>query len=133
MGAGAGAPVAVGGREIAAAGPLPAVGGRGGAGTELGAGVGELPGGSGADGDPGAAGPGPEGREGSLIVAVAEGLGGREIRTVSFLGWTLAASPGLGGRPPPMGAFGLLSDIAVFVALKLGLAPVSVKLQFPLP
>jgi len=51
-------------------------------------------------------------------VAVAEGFGGRLMRTVSFLGWILAASPGRGGTPPgggigvpPLGVFGSFSAI----------------------
>src|SRR5206468_10398536 len=48
------------------------------------------------------------GMDGSLIVAV--GLGGNAMRTVSFLGCTLAASPGLGGTPP-VGGLGLFSAI----------------------
>ena len=51
------------------------------------------------------------GSVGSLIVGEAVGLGGRLMRTVSFLGWTLAASAGLGGRAPP-GKF-VFSDISV--------------------
>jgi hypothetical protein len=38
---------------------------------------------------------------GSLIVGAEVGLGGKLMRTVSFLGWTLAASAGLGGKAPP--------------------------------
>jgi hypothetical protein len=34
---------------------------------------------------------------------VAVGFGGRLMRTVSFLGCTLAASPGFGGTPPAGG------------------------------
>jgi hypothetical protein len=41
---------------------------------------------------------------------VAVGLGGKLIRTVSFLGCTLAASAGFGGTPPG-GIFGMLSAI----------------------
>ena len=37
------------------------------------------------------------GSEGSLIVGAAVGFGGSAIRTVSFLGCTLAASGGFGG------------------------------------
>jgi hypothetical protein len=44
-----------------------------------------------------------------LIVAVAEGFGGRLMRTVSFFGCTLAASPGLGGT----GTLGMFSAIAI--------------------
>ena len=46
-----------------------------------------------------------------LTVGAAVGLGGKAMRTVSFfVGCTLAASPGLGGRPPA-GTVGLISDI----------------------
>jgi hypothetical protein len=41
---------------------------------------------------------------------VAVGFGGKLIRTVSFLGCTLAASAGFGGIPPG-GIFGVLSAI----------------------
>jgi hypothetical protein len=56
-----------------------------------------------ADGPPG-------GRVGNLMVGAAEGLGGKLMRTVSFLGWTFELSGGLGGTAPP-GKFGLLSAI----------------------
>jgi hypothetical protein len=86
------APVLVGGR--AAGAPLaraaegaPAVGGRGGAGAP--------PGTVGAEGAA-ETGP-PAGKVGSLIVGEEVGFGGRLIRTVSFLGCTLAASAGFGG------------------------------------
>src|SRR5262245_17066554 len=101
-GRGTGPPVEVGGRATVADG-APDVGGRGGAGAAAGAGVNGLEGAGVAGAGPapgtGAAGAGPPGIEGSLIVAVAEGFGGRLMRTVSFLGWTLAASPGRGGTP----------------------------------
>jgi hypothetical protein len=44
------------------------------------------------------------------MVADEEGLGGKLIRTVSFFGCTLAASPGLGGTDPD-GMFGVFSAI----------------------
>jgi len=44
---------------------------------------------------------------GILIVGAAVGFGGRLIRTVSFLGWTLAPSAGLGGAGGAGGAGGL--------------------------
>ena len=47
---------------------------------------------------------------GILIVGAAVGLGGRLIRTVSFLGWTFAASAGFGGTAP-VGMFGIFSAI----------------------
>jgi hypothetical protein len=61
------------------------------------------------------------GMVGSLIVAVEVGLGGRLIRTVSFFGWTLAASDGLGGGGGGggvlPGTFGVLSAIKSIVRL----------------
>jgi hypothetical protein len=93
------------------------VAGAAGAGRAVGGGAGAAVAGRGAVG--GAAGaavagaaagaPPAAGNEGSLIVAVA-GLGGRLIRTVSFFGWTFAASAGFGGTPPG-GLFGVLSAI----------------------
>jgi hypothetical protein len=52
------------------------------------------------------------GTAGNLIVAVGFGGVGKLIRTVSFFGWTFAAS-GLGGTPPG-GTFGVLSAIVIF-------------------
>ena len=49
---------------------------------------------------------------GNLIVGAAEGLGGKVMRTVSFLGSTLE-SDGLGGTAPP-GKLGILSAINLF-------------------
>lgn len=85
-----GAPVLVGGRvadaELARVAPPEAVGGRGAAGAAAagaaGAGVATPTAAVGADG---AAGP-PAGSVGSLIVGEELGLGGRLMRTVSFLG-----------------------------------------------
>jgi len=83
-------------------------GGAGGAGAAACAGVmvttvgteaGELVGG----GAPGAS-------VGSLIVGADVGLGGKLMRTVSFLGWTLEASAGLGGIAPP-------GDVGIFSAI----------------
>ena len=56
----------------------------------------------------------PGGSVGNLIVGAAEGLGGRLMRTVSFLGWTFAPSGGLGGTAPP-GKLGMFSAIIIFV------------------
>ncbi len=54
--------------------------------------------------------PGPPGGSvGSLMVGAAEGFGGKLMRTVSFLGWTLPVSF-LGGTAPA-GMFGILSAI----------------------
>jgi hypothetical protein len=47
---------------------------------------------------------------GSLIAGVAVGFGGKLMRTVSFLGWTLAGSSGLGGTAPD-GKLGMFSAI----------------------
>jgi len=52
----------------------------------------------------------PAGRVGRRMVAVEAGLGGKLMRTVSFLGCTLGASAGFGGRPPE-GEFGFSSAI----------------------
>src|SRR5579884_1482501 len=71
-------------------------------------------GGGGVGGIPGAPAEGPPGgKVGSLIVGAAEGLGGRLMRTVSFLGWTLEGSPGLGGSAPP-GKLGFISAICCY-------------------
>ena len=51
----------------------------------------------------------PGGKVGSLIVGAAEGLGGKLIRTVSFLGWTLPVS--FFGGTAPVGMFGIFSAI----------------------
>jgi hypothetical protein len=50
---------------------------------------------------------------GILIVGAAVGLGGKLIRTVSFLGCTFAASAGRGGTAPD-GVLGIFSAINVF-------------------
>lgn len=52
----------------------------------------------------------PGGRVGSLIVGAAVGFGGKVMRTVSFLGWTLPVSF-FGGTAPP-GRFGMFSGIS---------------------
>jgi len=62
----------------------------------------------------------PGGSVGNLIVGAAEGLGGKLMRTVSFLGWTLAPSGGLGGTAPP-GKLGLLSAIILSSQVKVTL------------
>jgi hypothetical protein len=51
-----------------------------------------------------------EGGVGSRTVGAAVGFGGKLMRTVSFLGCTLADSPGLGGAEPG-GKLGLFSAI----------------------
>ena len=63
---------------------------------------------------------------GNLMVGAEVGLGGKLMRTVSFLGWTLAASAGLGGVAPP-GRFGMFSGIVSFCANRLELPPPGVK------
>jgi len=60
---------------------------------------------------------------------VAVGLGGRLIRTVSFLGCTFAASAGFGGTDP-LGGFGMFSAIIYLREPKLGLPINSVKCLF---
>ena len=72
------------------------------------AGAAEAATGAGAGIDGGAEGP-PGGKVGNLMVGAAEGLGGKLMRTVSFLGWTFEPS-GFGGSAPP-GMLGLLSAI----------------------
>jgi hypothetical protein len=53
----------------------------------------------------------PGGNVGSFIVGAAEGLGGKLIRTVSFLGCTLPVSFFGGGGTAPEGRFGGSSAI----------------------
>ena len=55
----------------------------------------------------------PGGSVGSLMVGAAEGLGGKLMRTVSFLGWTLPVSF-FGGTAPP-GVLGMLSAIKLIL------------------
>ena len=62
---------------------------------------------------------------GILIVGAAVGFGGKLMRTVSFLGCTLAASVGRGGTAPD-GVLGMFSAINFFKS-KLELVPVGVK------
>jgi hypothetical protein len=64
------------------------------------------------------------------MVGAEVGLGGKLMRTVSFLGWTLAASAGLGGMAPP-GKLGILSGIFSFCANKLELPRAHVKSEIP--
>jgi hypothetical protein len=56
----------------------------------------------------------PGARVGSLMVGADVGLGGKLMRTVSFLGCTLLDSAGLGGKAPP-GDVGKFSAI-IFLA-----------------
>jgi hypothetical protein len=53
---------------------------------------------------------------GSFIVGAEVGLGGKLMRTVSFLGWTFEASAGLGGIAPP-------GDVGILYAIFLSLLP----------
>ena len=53
----------------------------------------------------------PGGKVGSLIVGAAVGLGGKLIRTVSFLGWTLPVS--FFGGTAPVGMLGMFSAIKI--------------------
>jgi hypothetical protein len=59
---------------------------------------------------------------GSLIVGADVGLGGKLMRTVSFFGWILAASAGLGGNAPP-GVVGIFSAIKFLFCLQPKVAP----------
>lgn len=63
---------------------------------------------------------------GILMVGEAVGFGGRLMRTVSFFGWTLAASAGFGGTGAA-GCVGLVSDIRAFLVAKLESDPERVK------
>jgi len=67
----------------------------------------------------------PGGNVGSLMVGAAEGLGGRLMRTVSFLGWTLPVS--FFGGTAPLGMFGIFSGIKKFW-IKGSFLPARVKL-----
>src|SRR5437773_7969380 len=98
-GAGRGAAVAVAGRCATGAAAA-----RGAADADAGAAAGA--GAAGAADAP--VGP-PGGNVGSLIVGAAVGLGGRLMRTVSFLGWTLPVS--FFGGTAPVGPLGMLSAI----------------------
>lgn len=55
----------------------------------------------------------PGGSVGSLIVGAAVGLGGKLMRTVSFLGWTLPVS--FFGGTAPAGLLGMFSAIKAWV------------------
>jgi len=56
----------------------------------------------------------PGGSVGSLMVGAVEGLGGKLMRTVSFLGWTLPVSFLTGGTAP-VGAPGMFEGISAIV------------------
>ncbi len=87
-------------------------------GRDAGAGGGLPAGGAGGAGEAAALGAVATAGVGILIVGAAVGFGGRLIRTVSFLGWTLAASAGLGGAGAA-GVSGVFSAINISGA-KLG-------------
>ena len=108
-GRGEGIPVEVGGRVAApGTGVAPLVGGRGAAGAAAATPTDEEAAGAGA----GALAP-PAGAEGNRIVGEADGFGGKLIRTVSFFGWTLAASAGFGGGAGPPVGVGVFSAITM--------------------
>ena len=100
-GRGAGAVVARGAAAVGAAAGAAALRGAAGAGA-----LGAMAGAGAALAAP--VGP-PGGSVGSLMVGAAEGFGGKLMRTVSFLGWTLPVS--FFGGTAPLGIFGMLSAI----------------------
>ena len=61
----------------------------------------------------------PGGSVGNLIVGAAEGLGGKLMRTVSFLGWTLPVS--FFGGTAPAGTLGMFSAIMSLAQVKITL------------
>jgi hypothetical protein len=64
------------------------------------------------------------------MVGAAVGFGGKLIRTVSFFGWTLAASAGFGGTEP-VGVLGVSSGINIGnISVNLGVGSRSVKSLF---
>jgi len=69
----------------------------------------------------------PGGSVGSLMVGAAEGLGGKLMRTVSFLGWTLPVS--FFGGTAPLGMFGIFSAITN-LSVQDSFSPERVKLLF---
>jgi len=107
----------------------PAGGGTGGAGALAAAGAeladapatGAAAAAEGGGGAPGA-------KVGNLIVGAEVGLGGKLMRTVSFFGWTLAASAGFGGIAPP-GGVGVFSAIFLNPASSVKLLRIAVKPQ----
>jgi hypothetical protein len=62
------------------------------------------------------------------MVGAAEGFGGKLMRTVSFLGWTLPVSF-FGGTAPVgiFGIFGMFSAIKSYFVIKLELPQEAVK------
>jgi len=115
--AGAGGAGALAGAAVVKPGRCPGGGGGTGAEAALGAAEAATAGGGGGGAVAGAGGAAPPaGRVGSLMVAV--GLGGKLMRTVSFFGCTLAASPGFGGTGPA-GGLGTFSAINQIDCLKL--------------
>ena len=71
----------------------------------------------------------PGGSVGNLIVGAAEGFGGRLMRTVSFLGWTLPVS--FFGGMAPVGMLGMFSAIKSIFA-KIVFRP-SVSIPYSCP
>jgi hypothetical protein len=59
----------------------------------------------------------PGGSVGNLIVGAAEGFGGKLMRTVSFLGWTLPVDFFIGSAP--CGAPGMLEGISAISFFKI--------------
>jgi hypothetical protein len=55
----------------------------------------------------------PGGSVGNLIVGAAEGLGGKLMRTVSFLGWTFPVS--FFGGTAPVGMLGILGIFSAII------------------
>ena len=120
IGASAGRGAAGAERGAAAAAAAAARGAPGGcAGAALGAEAGAGP----PEGPPG-------GSVGSLMVGAAEGLGGKLIRTVSFLGWTFPVSF-LGGTAP-LGMLGMFSAIRL-IMLKAKVAGRECQTHIPDP
>jgi hypothetical protein len=114
-GRGAGTGLPAGAAEARGAGVgCAGAGARAGAGAEAGAAAAT---GAAADAD-GAEGAG----AGILIVGAAVGFGGKLIRTVSFLGCTLAASAGRGGTAPD-GVLGIFSAIDfIWIQARVGVS-----------
>jgi hypothetical protein len=62
------------------------------------------------------------------MVGAAEGLGGKLMRTVSFLGWTLPVS--FFGGTAPLGMFGMFSAIK-YNLLKIKVAALACQTLIP--
>jgi hypothetical protein len=124
-GAGAGRGTDGAGRAAAAAATAGAASGAapGGRGAAMGAATpgGRATAGAGAGIPPGAPVGPPGGSVGSLIVGAAEGLGGKEIRTVSFFGWTFPVDffMGVTGAPGTPGGTGGCGLSAICFQVKI--------------